>query len=216
MKTLVAGLATAGAAALLIGPRRPLPRRLGDLDRASPPVRRAVPVMRAPLRVGTRLVDMARHRRAERRRDAELREHLPDVVELLRLTMTAGLNLHLALDAVAPEVDGAIGDALDEVRRRVRLGVRLADALDALLVLGDGARPLHLALSSAARDGAPLDAPLDRVADEARLVRRRHAEVRARRLPVQLLFPLVLCILPAFGLLTIVPLLAGSLGSLPL
>jgi hypothetical protein len=38
----------------------------------------------------------------------------------------------------------------------------------------------------------------------------------ARRLPVKLLFPLVLCTLPAFALLTVVPLLVGSLRELRL
>jgi hypothetical protein len=44
--------------------------------------------------------------------------------------------------------------------------------------------------------------------------RRRWAELHARRLPVQLLFPLVVCILPAFGLLAIVPLVLSALSSL--
>jgi pilus assembly protein TadC len=56
--------------------------------------------------------------------------------------------------------------------------------------------------------------PLERVAEQARDVRRRHAEESARRVPVQLLFPLVACVLPAFVLLTVVPLLAGTLRSL--
>ena len=45
-----------------------------------------------------------------------------------------------------------------------------------------------------------------RLAAEARLERRRAAEATARRVPVKLLFPLVLCTLPAFALLTVVPL----------
>ena len=43
---------------------------------------------------------------------------------------------------------------------------------------------------------------------------RRAAEIRARKLPVLLLFPLVLCTLPAFGLLTVAPLVAGTFDSL--
>jgi pilus assembly protein TadC len=57
---------------------------------------------------------------------------------------------------------------------------------------------------------------LDRVSVDCRLRRRRAAEEAARRLPVTLLFPLVLTTLPAFALLTIVPLLVGSFSSLSL
>ena len=52
------------------------------------------------------------------------------------------------------------------------------------------------------------------MADEARQHRRRGAEAAARELPVRLSFPLVLCTLPAFVLVAIVPLLVGALSSL--
>ena len=49
-----------------------------------------------------------------------------------------------------------------------------------------------------------------RLATEQRAELRRHAETHARRVPVRLLFPLVFVVLPAFGLLTVIPtLLAG-------
>ncbi|HET9442168.1 MAG TPA: type II secretion system F family protein, partial [Acidimicrobiales bacterium] len=81
---------------------------------------------------------------------------------------------------------------------------------------GEGARPLVAALVDAERYGAPLAAALDRVADAARLARQRAAEEEARRVPVKLLFPLVACILPAFGLLTVAPLIAGGLRAVRL
>jgi len=58
-------------------------------------------------------------------------------------------------------------------------------------------------LAGAERYGTPLLPALDRLALDARLDRRRRAEEAARRVPVKLLFPLVLCVLPAFGLLTV-------------
>jgi hypothetical protein len=56
---------------------------------------------------------------------------------------------------------------------------------------------------------------LERLGLELRLDRRRAAEQQARRVPVRLLGPLVMCTLPAFALLTIVPLLVASLRALP-
>ncbi len=153
-------------------------------------------------------------RRSERRRTQEIRERLPDVIDLLRSSVDAGLTVGGAIDAVASRTDGAWQGALVDVQRRVALGERRAVALHGLDQLGDAARPLVRALISSERDGAPLTLALDALARDARLERRRDAEERARRLPVQLLFPLVLCILPAFGLLTVVPLLAGTFRSL--
>ena len=157
-----------------------------------------------------------RRHRARLRRGA-VRAVLPDVVDLFRLAVGAGLSVHQTIDVVAPRAAEPFGSALDGVRRQVALGVRLGDALDEVGDvgdLGDEARPLVAALVGAARYGSPLGPALERVAVDARLLRRRRAEERARKLPVQLLFPLVMCVLPAFGLLAVVPLLAGSLPSL--
>jgi tight adherence protein C len=81
--------------------------------------------------------------------------------------------------------------------------------------VGPPVRPLVDVLLASERYGVPLGERLDRVAHDARLERRRRGEERARRVPVLLLFPLVLCVLPAFAFLTVVPLLVGSLPDLP-
>ena len=53
-----------------------------------------------------------------------------------------------------------------------------------------------------------------RAADEAHRRRRVRAQEAARRVPVLMLFPLVFCVLPAFCLLTVVPLLVGTISDL--
>ncbi|HYX44403.1 MAG TPA: type II secretion system F family protein, partial [Acidimicrobiales bacterium] len=94
-------------------------------------------------------------------------------------------------------------------------GRRLADALDDLPArAGEAVRPLVAALVASERYGAPLVAGLERLADEVRRDRRRRAEEAARKVPVKLLFPLVTCTLPAFGLLTVAPLVASAVRSL--
>jgi tight adherence protein C len=85
-------------------------------------------------------------------------------------------------------------------------GARLSDVLaDLPARVGEAVRPLSSALSMAARYGVPVVPALERAAVEIRLAQRRALEERARRLPVQLLFPLVFCCLPAFALLTVAP-----------
>jgi tight adherence protein B len=140
-----------------------------------------------------------------------------DVIDLFVLAIGAGLNLRLALTAVACRAPSAWAPPLGDVVEQVERGRRVGDALEALpSVLGEPARPLVRVLASAERYGTPLLPALDRLALEARLDRRRRAEEAARRVPVKLLFPLVLCVLPAFGLLTVAPLLAGALDALRL
>ena len=71
-------------------------------------------------------------------------------------------------------------------------------------------RPLADALLASDRLGAPVGPALARLAAEQRAEVRRHAEAHARRVPVRLLLPLAFVVLPAFGLLTVIPtLLAG-------
>ena len=153
-----------------------------------------------------------RSRRIERERLVQA--ETPDLVDLFRLAVGAGLTVHQAVAAVAPRAAGRTGAALVSVCGRVTRGERLADALVAVVECGEPVRPLIGALVASECDGVALGPSLERVALEARLARRRAAEEAARRLPVLLVFPLVLCILPAFVLLTVVPLLLVSLHTI--
>ncbi|MGH9224259.1 MAG: type II secretion system F family protein, partial [Acidimicrobiales bacterium] len=135
----------------------------------------------------------------------------------LVLGVGAGLTVHLAVTSVAARAPGPLAAELARTMDDVALGRRLADALDDLPArAGEAMRPLVGALVASERYGAPLVAGLERLADEVRRDRRRRAEEAARKVPVKLLFPLVLCTLPAFGLLTVAPLVASAVRSLHL
>jgi Flp pilus assembly protein TadB len=153
--------------------------------------------------------------RRRRRLDAHaLVADLPFVVELFRIALGGGLSVHQAVPVVAERAPARLRGALDAVVERERLGVALADALGELAEVAPALRPLTMSLVAAERDGLPVGPSLERAAGEARMAHRRHAEEAARRLPVQLLFPLVGCVLPAFALLTVVPVLAASVPHL--
>ena len=76
---------------------------------------------------------------------------------------------------------------------------------------GEPLRLLVRPLTDALRYGSALGPALEGAASVARGERRRQAEAAARRVPLRLLFPLTLCVLPAFVLLTIVPAVVQSL-----
>ena len=107
-----------------------------------------------------------------------------DVIDLFVLALGSGLNLRLALEAVARARPSHWAPALAAVVDRVEHGDAAGDALDALPhVLGEPARALVRVLAGADRYGTPLLPALDRLAVDARLDRRRRAEEAARRVP---------------------------------
>ena len=165
--------------------------------------------------VGFLIVLAARNRRRRLARADSVLRGLGELALLLQLTTESGFSLRSGLALVVPWVPGPVGDAFAQALRRADAGNVLADEVDRCRSeFGPAARPLIAALLSAERHGAPLAAPLAVAGSELRALRRRSTEEAARRIPVRLLPPLVLGVLPAFCLLTVVPLLAGSLDLL--
>ena len=150
----------------------------------------------------------ARHRAA--RDAAALGAELPVALDLLGVAVGAGCTPYLAVDVAARWAPPAMAARLAGVQDACALGGTFADALDDLAARSPPLRPLADALLASDRLGAPVGPALARLAAEQRAELRRHAEANARRVPVRLLFPLVFVVLPAFGLLTVIPtLLAG-------
>jgi tight adherence protein C len=140
---------------------------------------------------------------------------LADAVDLVVLGVRAGHLPAAALDAVHHHFAPPLRDATATMLRDVRRGVRFADALPQLSArLGPALDPLVDGLAAADRDGLPLAPVLERLAADARQHRRRQLDTLARQLPVRLAVPLVVCTLPSFVLLAIVPLLLAALSSL--
>ena len=190
-------------------------RRLGSAALAGAAVLPLLPLASPAAALLAWAVPAVRAGRADRRRLDAFAADLPDVVDLLVLAVGAGLTVGLALAEVARRGAGPLAAELRRVVDDAGRGRRLADALDDLPVrAGEAVRPLVGALVASERYGAPLVAGLERLADEVRRDRRRRAEEAARKVPVKLLFPLVTCTLPAFGLLTVAPLIASAVRSL--
>jgi tight adherence protein C len=139
---------------------------------------------------------------------------LPQLVDLLRLAVTAGLPARAAIIGVAPLLAGSVGSAVGRMVAVMDTGAPLAEAAGQLRALGPQAGVIADALVAAARHGTDLRPALDRLAADLGDRRRRQAEIRVRRIPVTLVFPLALCVLPALGLLTIVPVAGTMLQSL--
>lgn len=157
---------------------------------------------------------LTRLRRAQRRR-REMVADYPEALDLIVLSIRAGYLPAEAIIEIVPHLPASLRPAFITVGDSMRHGTRFADALGELgSRLGPVTQPLVDSLSSADRYGLPLAPVLERLAFDARQQRRRDAEAAARELPVRLAAPLVVCTLPSFVLLGIVPLLLGALSSL--
>ena len=153
--------------------------------------------------------------RAHARIVARLQASLPDAVDLLVVAVAAGLSHRQCLQLVAERGPPPIRPAFQDVVARIDVGEALAVALPRLTSsVGEPARGLVRAITVAERDGVPVAALLTRLAEDSRRQRRHALEAAVRRLPVRLTFPLACCGLPAFLLLTVVPLLAAGLRRL--
>jgi Flp pilus assembly protein TadB len=155
-------------------------------------------------------------RRATARRLAVRRTSAPVVLDLLGAALLAGLNPHKAVLRVADRAPESLNEDLALAAAVLRLGGTPAAALHAAAERSglDELRAAAAALEAAERWGAP---PVEALAARAEALRSRarlQAEAEAGRAAVRLAFPLVLCFLPAFVLLTVVPTVAGAVRTL--
>ncbi len=148
---------------------------------------------------------------------------LPTVVMLLSLATAAGQSPRSAISSVArlADVPGAVGVVSKDfaaVGERLQLGASLSTAI-LESTTADGPTPEIVrvldVLRRAENDGASLQLQFEFLIRDLRRHRANALDEAAQRLTVSMLFPLVLCILPAFVLLAVAPLLVEALQGLP-
>jgi tight adherence protein C len=159
-----------------------------------------------------RVLAGARARHRARREGAALGVDLPVTLDLLGVAVGAGCTPYLAVDMAARWAPPGMAARMAGVQHACALGATFAEALDDVAERAPPLRPLADALLASDRLGAPVGPALARLAAEQRAELRRHAETHARRVPVRLLFPLVFVVLPAFGLLSVIPTLLAGLS----
>lgn len=140
---------------------------------------------------------------------------LPDALDLLAACALAGMSIDGALRTVAPDIEGSLGGALRETVRAIDIGMPRRAAYRVLVERAPipDVKALVRALERAERYGTPLASALVAQARDVRGRRRAAAEEAARAAPVRMLFPLVVCFLPAFVLLSVAPVVLTALRS---
>ena len=232
---LLALISSALAASLLVPARRRLPSDAGaararptDVRRAHGPALMRIVVTLAtasgsvvllggpvgvlvavPAAAGTWWATGRMEPPAVRRRREQLTASVPHVVDLMAACLVVGLSPAAAVEQITAAVDPPVREELAALAARLRLGV------DPVTVWRDLAGHPQLgglgrSIARAVDSGASVADAMQRLAEDLRRRTRADVETRARAVGVKAALPLGICLLPAFVLVGVVPLVAGS------
>jgi tight adherence protein C len=150
--------------------------------------------------------DLYLYQRGAERADA-MRKTFPDALDLLTISVEAGLGFDAALSHVAKNVEGPLSDEFSRVLQEMQIGLGRADALRSLgeRTTLDEMRGFVSAMVQADAFGIPIGKVLRVQSAEIRVKRRQRAEEQAQKLPVKILFPLIFFILPVLFIVVLGP-----------
>lgn len=140
-------------------------------------------------------------------RHIELQEKLPDVLDLLTISVEAGLGFEQALDRTIAAVPGALSDEFARMLGEVRAGASRSDAMRAMEQRTNvpEVRSFVLAILQADTFGVSIGRVLRAQSEEMRIKRRQLAQEKAQKAPVKMLIPMVFCVFPALFVVVIGP-----------
>ena len=154
-----------------------------------------------------------------KKRKKEIVKSLPDALDLLCISVEAGLSFDQALGRVSDKWDNELCKEFKRMLTDVRLGRARRDALkDMAERCGvDDVQTFVAAVIQAEQLGVSMSRILRIQSDQMRLRRRQRAEEEAHKAPIKMLFPMVFLIFPALFVVILgpaVPRIMSSLGGL--
>jgi tight adherence protein C len=131
-------------------------------------------------------------------RTERMRRELPDALDLMTISVEAGLSFDAALAQVSRNTTGPLAEEFFRVLQEMQIGTGRADAIRGMGERTDLAelRGFTTAMIQADSFGIPIANVLRVQARELRIKRSQRAEEMAQKVPVKILFPLIFCILP--------------------
>ena len=144
---------------------------------------------------------------AIRKRQKSIDKQLPEVLDLLSVSVRAGLSFDGALKKITDRMTGPLIDEFRRMQQDVRMGAPRARAFQAIAKRCD-VDDLYLfitAVIQAERLGTSMGKTLNNQADNMRERRRQKAKAEALKAPVKIVFPLVLFIFPAIFVVVLLP-----------
>jgi tight adherence protein C len=153
------------------------------------------------------LLPEARLSGAVQTRQKQIRRSLPDILDLLTISVEAGLGFEQAIDRITDAVPGPLSDEFNRMIGEMRAGAARADALQGLeLRTGvEEVKSFVLSMVQADTFGVSIGRVLRAQADEMRIKRRQLAQEAAQKAPVKMLLPMTFFIFPPLFIVVLGP-----------
>ena len=144
--------------------------------------------------------------RARKRRE-QIERGLPDLIDLLVVTLEAGLSFPQSLRLAATKIKEPLASEVRLTLQEQNMGLTLVEALDHLLVRIDtpGVRMFSRSIAQGETMGVSTGQIMRNLAVELRKRQRAYAEERAQKAPVKILFPIMFLIMPALFIVLLLP-----------
>lgn len=144
---------------------------------------------------------------AGQKREQSMRNALPDALDLLTISVEAGLGFDAAVSRVARHTKGPLAQEFSRLLQEMQIGVGRMEAMRAMAerTTIKEFRSFIMAMVQADAFGIPIARVLRVQSKEMRVKRRQRAEEAAQKVPVKILFPLIFFILPCLFIVIIGP-----------
>jgi tight adherence protein C len=153
-----------------------------------------------------------------KKRQKQILLAVPDTLDLLTISVKAGLSFDGALSKVIEKVFGPLSDEFRRALAEIRVGKVRRDALRDIVSRTDVPALTNFigAIVQAEQLGVPIAKVLQVQSEQLRIERRQRAEEAAAKAPIKMLFPLVGCIFPSMFIVILGPaviLIALNMGN---
>jgi tight adherence protein C len=146
------------------------------------------------------------HGRASRRLD-RIERQVPDLIDMLVVTLEAGLGFGASMEVASTRMRAPVGDEIRLTMQEQSMGLGMSEALTNMLARVDTPNTSAFVRSVVQGNalGVSMGIVMRNLAADMRVRRRQQAEERAHKAPVKMLFPLIFLMFPSLGVVILGP-----------
>jgi tight adherence protein C len=151
-----------------------------------------------------------------RKRMEKIDRQMPDMIDLLVVTIEAGLGILASMRVASESMSDPLGQELRLTLQEQRMGLSVGQAIESLGRRADAAnmRIFVRAITQGERLGVSIGTTMRNLSVEMRKRRRAIAEERAQKMPIKMLFPLIFFIFPALFIVILTPMVISIVDAL--